>query len=174
MIKKKKLLSGKKVIAPKLSSTEMVRWAKDFKDIKTKDEILSKKIFLEQVRTELKVIMQEMDSEIIDRMKEEGIEEFIVLIGGMKNKIYYTSKEKDTILKPKFLEDRFFNGNLTEKALLRRAISFSASAWSVPKVREFCDTIGLDSKEMIQTTYSDKLKLEVMPVEMLKRKGVIK
>ncbi|MFA6152936.1 MAG: hypothetical protein WC716_16560 [Chitinophagaceae bacterium] len=148
---------------------------KNYEVLQDKDEIFSYRLKLEQAKKELTEIIESLDAHLIRTMKNQNIESFIVKLGDNENKVFYANEKKEKINSPDTLKNMFFSGNDTERDLAKRCLSFSASAWKTAKVKELCDTLGLNQKDFIDTEYTDKIKVTVIPMNILnqKKKGVL-
>jgi hypothetical protein len=137
------------------------------------NELFNHRLLIESAQAELREIKEKLDAELIRRMKEDNIKEFNTLLNGQQAKIYYAKNDKEKIINPERLYKYLTEGQPEEQALAARCLSYAASAWKVAKVKELCDTLGIEQKEIIQKTEGDKIEVKILPVEMLKNKGVL-
>ena len=126
---------------------------------------------IEDARKELTEIKAKLDEELIRRMKEQNISSFEIALANGKNKITYGKKKTEKITDPLRLVKMLFSENEGERELSRKALSEGQSAWKIAQVRLIADTLGMP--ELIKTTFEEEIKLQIIPVEMLEKKGVL-
>ena len=146
----------------------------DYELAETNEDLFVKRLLMEQARAELKKLIEQVDEELIRRMKEQGIKEFSMQTGGGEQKIYYAKKKTEKVIATIRLQEFLLDGEYDERQLARRSLSNNASAWKIAKVRELCDTLGIEQKEIIEIKVEDKLVVKAIPVEKLKGMGIIK
>ena len=122
----------------------------------------------------LREIRDELDDELVRRMKEENVVEFNTMLKGEPAKVWYSREKKEKIKNTRTLENMLFDGlvpgpednpqSQARRELAKRALSGGQNAWKIPQVRLLVDTLGLD---IIETTFGDKIKVKAVTDEIL-------
>ena len=144
---------------------------KDYELAKDNDELFVCRLKIEEAMQELKKIKANLDEELIRRMKEDGIKSFNVMLGENMSCVRYGKVKKQEITNTKKLKEMLTSESHSDRELALNALSDGQSAWKISQVKILQDTIGLEG--LVKTTYGNKIEVQVVPVDLLKAKGVI-
>lgn len=133
-------------------------------------ELVNFRSLIEEARKKLMDLIRELDERLIMRMDEENVHEFQFGMEGSQSTIKKAKEAKHKIKDTGVLRKMLVSENPAERELANKALAGGQSAWKIPKVRELADTLGLD---LIETTFSDKVVIKVVPTDMLKQTGKI-
>ena len=141
---------------------------RDYELSKTLDQLFEWRLKIQDAKTWLNKLQTELDVELIERMKAQNVEKFKVGIEDNQSEISFGKTAKHTI-NVKEMKVALASEDDGTKNMAFAALGNNQSAWSSSKVREMQDTLGRD--DLCKTTFEDKIKVKVKPVDILKQMG---
>lgn len=133
-------------------------------DTSDEHEIYYLRLGIEDLRSLLNNMLDKVDERLIEVMQDKGLREFESGPDNRKCCIYWgkIKDEKLTEIGYKFLS-AMLKTDKPDVAFALGALPTSKSAWKIAKVKEIADTKGVKQRELIETTYRDKLGVQYIP-----------
>jgi hypothetical protein len=144
---------------------------RQFEKVESNEGLYLLRLKIDDAMKILKDIKKNLDKELIQRMQDENVKKIEVILGEKKTVVSYGNKKIEKVINPDVIKNYLMSGNETEKALAYRALSGGQSAWSVAKVREMADTLGMT---LVSCTYESELVIKETPIDALISMGKIK
>lgn len=145
---------------------ELKKFHYDIEELESTEQAMMLRGRLQDGLKYIKELIAELDLELMRIMREQDIQSFEWGIDELRKKIWVGKKKTEKITNLAKLRQMLFSEDEAEREMSRAAMSSGQSAWKVAKVKELADTLGLD---LVQTTYSDKLEIKEVPVNLLKK-----
>jgi len=136
-----------------------------------KDALFMHRLRIEEAMALLREYKEKLDEELVRIMREDGVEEFKSVIRGKPAKVWFSKEKKEEAADTRRLIN-MLHGNEGDAArdLAFRALSSAKSGvWKTSQLRVLADTVGIDSKELIRTTFGDKIKVQAVEEDILER-----
>ena len=155
----------------RFSPTTVLEPFASFELCEGKDALFMHRLRIEEALALLKEYRDKLDEELVRVMREEGIEEFNSEMRGRPTKVFFANEKKEEVVASRRLIN-MLHGNEGDDA---REMAFAAlstaktGVWKVSKLRELADTKGIDRKDLIKTSYGDRIKVQAVDVEAIER-----
>lgn len=144
----------------------------DFEFIEDNHNLFTFRCKIEDAMAVLRNFKAKLDEQLILKMTEQDIAEFETGPEDNRTLVKRTKEKKDKLKDTKRLRKMLLTGTQPERELAERALAGGQSAWKIPKVREMADTLGVSQDEFVETTWTDKVIVKALPVDILAAKGI--
>ncbi len=139
---------------------EIQPFADKLEDISSKEELVWYRLRLQDAKSQVQIVIDELDKILVQKMKESDTKEMEIA----DYKVFLQKEKKETIKDTRVLVKMLTSDNEAERELSRRALSGGQSAWKISQVRLLQDTLGLD---LIETNWGDKIKVQMVDKKFL-------